>query len=84
MTLTLLGEALLLFGFVLLASSGRSLLVQDCMAALPASPWRDATLILLIAGFGLKAGLVPLHIWVPLNLHGGTRSGRSCAEWSGC
>jgi formate hydrogenlyase subunit 3/multisubunit Na+/H+ antiporter MnhD subunit/pimeloyl-ACP methyl ester carboxylesterase len=53
--LTLLGEALLLFAFVLLAAAGRSLLVSDCMAALPASPWRDATLILLIAGFGLKA-----------------------------
>src|SRR6516225_7782006 len=39
---------------------------SDCLAALPASPWRDPTLVLLIAGFGLKAGLVPLHVWMPL------------------
>jgi formate hydrogenlyase subunit 3/multisubunit Na+/H+ antiporter MnhD subunit len=68
MALTLLGETLLLLAFVLLAAAapGRSLLIQDCRAALPASPWRDATLALLIAGFGLKAGLVPLHFWMPL------------------
>jgi formate hydrogenlyase subunit 3/multisubunit Na+/H+ antiporter MnhD subunit len=68
MALTLLGETLLLIGFVLLAAAtqGGSLAIRDCLAALPASPWRDPTLALLIAGFGLKAGLVPLHIWMPL------------------
>ena len=68
MALTLLGENFLLIGFVLLAASvpGGSLMIRDCVAALPASPWRDATLALLIAGFGLKAGLVPLHVWMPV------------------
>src|SRR6516225_7599622 len=67
MALTLLGETFLLIGFVLLAAaSGGSLVIQDCVKALPASPWRDPTLALLIAGFGLKAGLVPLHVWMPL------------------
>ena len=68
MALTLLGENLLLLAFVLLAAGnpGRTLLIQDCRAALSASPWRDATLVLLIGGFGLKAGLVPLHFWMPL------------------
>lgn len=66
--LALLGEAALLMGFVLLASAtpGDSLLIRDAVAALPTSPWRDATLALLIAGFGLKIGLVPLHVWMPL------------------
>ena len=36
------------------------------LAALPASPWRDASLALLILGFGLKIGLVPGHVWMPL------------------
>ena len=36
------------------------------MALLPTSPWRDATLAFLIVGFGLKVGLVPLHVWLPL------------------
>ena len=67
MAFTLLGETFLLIGFVLLAAaSGGSLAIQDCVRALPASPWRDPTVALLIAGFGLKAGLVPLHVWMPL------------------
>ena len=36
-----------------------------CRAAAD-SPWRGLTLALLIAGFGLKMGLVPLHVWLPL------------------
>lgn len=68
MTLTLLGENFLLIGFVLLAAGvpGGSLVIRDCVAALPESPWRDPALALLIAGFGLKAGLIPLHVWMPL------------------
>ena len=33
---------------------------------MPGSPWRDAALALLIAGFGAKMGLVPLNGWMPL------------------
>jgi formate hydrogenlyase subunit 3/multisubunit Na+/H+ antiporter MnhD subunit len=66
--LALLGEAALLLSFVLLAagSEGDSLLIRDVVAALPISPWRDATVALLIAGLGIKIGLVPLHVWMPL------------------
>ena len=44
--LAVLGEAFLLMAFVLLAQAARdgSLLIRDAVAALPASPWRDATL----------------------------------------
>jgi formate hydrogenlyase subunit 3/multisubunit Na+/H+ antiporter MnhD subunit len=28
---------------------------------LPASPWRDAALALLIIGFGMKIALAPMH-----------------------
>jgi len=68
MALTLLGETFLLIGFILMAAAtpSGSLAIRDCLAALPASPWRNPTLALLIAGFGLKAGLVPLHVWMPL------------------
>jgi formate hydrogenlyase subunit 3/multisubunit Na+/H+ antiporter MnhD subunit len=62
-----LGETLLLMGFALLAAAaGRNLLIRDALAALPASPWRDIALALLIAGFGMKIALVPLHVWMPL------------------
>ena len=66
--LALAGEALALMGFVMLAAvtPGDSLLVRDAAAALPSSPHRDLTLALLVVGFGIKAGLVPLHVWMPL------------------
>jgi len=66
--LAVLGEAFLLIGFVLLAAAapGRSLLISDAVAALSMSPWRDSALAVLVLGFGLKIGLVPLHVWMPL------------------
>ncbi len=68
LTLALTGEAAMLLGFVLLAvnAPGDSLLIREVMAALPDSPWRAPTLWLLVLGFGLKAGLFPLHVWMPL------------------
>jgi multicomponent Na+:H+ antiporter subunit A len=64
----LLSETLLLMGFVLLAINAPrgSLLITDVMAALPASPWRSITVALVIAGFAMKVGLVPVHFWMPL------------------
>lgn len=66
--LALLAEAFLLMAFVMLAAQipGDSLLIRDAAAALPTSPHRDLILALLIAGLGMKAGLVPFHFWMPL------------------
>ena len=68
LALAVLGEICLLLAFALLAAAtpGDSLAIRDVVALLPASPWRGLTLALLIAGFGLKIGLVPLHVWLPL------------------
>ena len=68
MAFTVLGETVLLIAFVLLKVGVHdgSLAIHDVMAALPASPWRAAALALLIAGFGMKIALVPLHMWMPL------------------
>ena len=65
--LALFAEALLLGGIVLLAAAipGDGLLIRDGAAALANSPWRDLTLTLLIAGFAIKAGALPLHFWMP-------------------
>ena len=67
-SLAVLGEALLLMGFVLLAAAhpNGSLLISDAAASFATSPWRNATLTFLILGFGLKIGLVPMHVWMPL------------------
>jgi formate hydrogenlyase subunit 3/multisubunit Na+/H+ antiporter MnhD subunit len=66
--LAVLAEICLLMAFALLAAAtpGSSLVIRDAVALLPMSPARHATLAFLIVGFGLKVGLVPLHVWLPL------------------
>lgn len=69
----LLGEAFLLAAIVLLAagSPDQTMLIRDGVAALAASPFRDAVIALVILGFGFKIGLVPLHGWMPLSYASG-------------
>jgi multicomponent Na+:H+ antiporter subunit A len=66
--LAVLGEAFVLMAFVFMAEAtpDGGLLIHDAVTALPTSPWRNASLVLLILGFGLKIGLVPGHVWMPL------------------
>ena len=66
--IALLAESVLLVGLVMLSVEmpGPGLAIEDAVATLAASPDRDTILALLIAGFGVKAGLVPLHVWMPL------------------
>lgn len=59
-----LGEALLLAGLALAAAQADSLALADVAAGLGASPHPAAGL--LLAGFGVKAGLLGLHSWLPL------------------
>ena len=64
----ILGEAFLLLAFVMLvvAAPGVHTMIREAVAALPTSPLRNATLVLLVLGFGVKLGLVPLQSWMPL------------------
>lgn len=66
--LAVLAEIFLLLAFALLAAEapGDTIAVRDVVAYLPAAPGRHFAIALLVAGFGLKAGLVPLHVWLPL------------------
>jgi formate hydrogenlyase subunit 3/multisubunit Na+/H+ antiporter MnhD subunit len=66
--IAVLGEAFLLMAFVFMAqtTANGSLMIRDAVTALPTSPWRDASLALLLLGFGLKIGMVPGHVWMPL------------------
>ncbi len=68
LALTVLGEALLIAAFVMLASSATEAnpLIRDAVAGLSASPWKAAILALLLVGFTMKMGLFPLHVWMPL------------------
>jgi multicomponent Na+:H+ antiporter subunit A len=66
--LAVLGEALLLMAFVLMAAAvpSGSLLASDAVASLATSPWRDYAMAFVILAFGLKIGLFPFHVWMPL------------------
>lgn len=68
LALALAGETMVLIAMVQLAAGlpDGSLLIRDAAAALPTLPQRDLVIALLVVGFGLKAGLVPLHVWMPL------------------
>ncbi|MCA9285020.1 MAG: hypothetical protein KDA22_07395 [Phycisphaerales bacterium] len=66
--LAVFGEACLVIAFVLLAHAapGESLLIDRAVDALGTYGRRDQAMVFLLLGFGLKAGLLPLHGWLPL------------------
>lgn len=62
------GLVLLMAAFLLMGTGAPSTGFADlrtAAAALPAST-RNAVFVLVLLGFGSKAGLVPLHVWLPL------------------
>lgn len=50
--------------FALVAAASGTLDLDGWPRAL-ASPMRDVIFVLALLGFGLKAGIVPLHVWLP-------------------
>ncbi len=64
--LAVLGESLLVMAMMLGAATAGSVVIGDVSAALATAPDRGLAVGLLIAGFGIKAGLMPLHVWLPL------------------
>lgn len=62
------GTLCILAAFLLLGREAGSLDFGAWAArgpGLPGGAWRDAAFLLGLAGFGAKAGLVPLHVWLP-------------------
>ncbi|MFO1026287.1 MAG: complex I subunit 5 family protein [Acetobacteraceae bacterium] len=65
--LAVFGEALLLIGFVMLAvTTPGDGLIRDVVAGLRDSSRPNAILALIILGFGVKLGMVPFHVWMPV------------------
>jgi formate hydrogenlyase subunit 3/multisubunit Na+/H+ antiporter MnhD subunit len=68
--LAIVGEAALLGGLLLGVHAADSLRIADVRAALGSlqgrAPGSQLGIALLLVGFGLKAGLMPLHMWLPL------------------
>jgi len=63
-----LGTACLILGFLLLfqASGGDGFAGFHGIGAKLAAGPRGAAFVLFLAGFGVKAGVIPLHIWLPM------------------
>jgi hydrogenase-4 component B len=56
----------LIAAFFILASASGSLSLSTLLAGgAPSGPLRDLVFLLFFLGFGVKAGIIPLHIWLP-------------------
>ncbi len=64
--MAVLGEVMLLTSFILLAFEATGISIAALAEGLQDSPFRQLIIALLIGGFGVKAGVIPLHIWLPL------------------
>ncbi|MCM2256393.1 MAG: hydrogenase 4 subunit B [Vicinamibacteria bacterium] len=62
-----LATGCLIAGFLLLARRSASLAFAQLLAGdlLPPGPERSGVFLLFLAGFGVKAGMIPLHVWLP-------------------
>lgn len=67
LVMTHVGTAFIIAAFLILYSHAHSFDFTAIKAAAPAMPvlMKNAVFLLLLAGFSTKAGVVPLHIWLP-------------------
>src|SRR3989338_2227155 len=65
--MTHIGTAFLVVAFLLMfqcAGSFDFLAIKNACAVMPVAS-KNIILLLLLTGFGVKAGIVPLHVWLP-------------------
>lgn len=67
LSLAIIGEMLILAGLILASHWAGSVDLRLIAAAMETSPLREVTAALIFIGFGVKVGLVPLHLWMPLS-----------------
>jgi hydrogenase-4 component B len=60
-----IGGLSILLGFGVLASFGGGFAFDAMRGAELPFGWASVAFVLAFAGFGMKAGLVPLHVWLP-------------------
>ncbi len=64
--LAVAGELVLLVALAIAAAQAQSLMLADVRLAIVNSAAGDIIVAGLIIGFAIKAGLAPLHVWLPL------------------
>jgi formate hydrogenlyase subunit 3/multisubunit Na+/H+ antiporter MnhD subunit len=64
--LVVIGEVLLVSALLLTAAAVGSLELQNVPGGVAAASGRDLIIGLTLAGFGIKVGALPLHVWLPL------------------
>lgn len=64
--MAVLGEMAMLSALLLAVAAADSLMLADLPAAVASSGQRDLLMTLILLGFGVKAGLPLLHLWLPL------------------
>jgi formate hydrogenlyase subunit 3/multisubunit Na+/H+ antiporter MnhD subunit len=60
-----IGAVLILLGFGVLAAFAGEFTFEAMRGARVDAPWAGIAFALALAGFGMKAGLVPGHVWLP-------------------
>ena len=65
LVMTVFGESAVLAALLFIAAEGAWTL-DEAPAAVASSDFSGLIILLLLIGFGVKAGTVPLHIWLPL------------------
>ncbi|MGM0766519.1 MAG: complex I subunit 5 family protein [Pseudomonadota bacterium] len=66
LVMAVFGEMAILAGLLFASAAADSQMLADLPAAIAAAPQRNLMIGLLVAGFGVKAGLPLLHFWLPL------------------
>ncbi|MFZ5477380.1 MAG: complex I subunit 5 family protein [Myxococcota bacterium] len=66
LAMSLVGEVVLLTAFLLVVRPEINVDLHAVPARVAASPIREALVVLFLAGFGIKAGAIFLHVWLPL------------------
>lgn len=64
--MVIVGEIVLFAAFVLAALSAGSLEFESVRTTMAGSAWQEWIIALVLLGYGIKAGVIGLHIWLPL------------------
>jgi len=65
LVMTHIGTVFIIIAFLLLAIGSSSMDFSQLQGNLVSATWRNVIFICAVIGFGTKAGMVPVHIWLP-------------------